>query len=162
MLCSFFHFGGVREMSKTFDKFAGIIFLLISILFIFESLKISGSAYGSSVGPQTFPVILGVVLGLLSIRLLYESFRSKSENGEKETFNYKKFGIIFVSAVMYVLLLEIIGYVLSTLIFLIVAFQTMERGKILSTLIISACFTFGVYLIFVQLLGGALPKFPLF
>lgn len=149
-------------MSKTFDKFTGVIFLLISILFIFESLKISGSAYGSAVGPKTFPLILGVVLGLLSLRLLYETFKSKKEKEEIETLNYKKFGIIFVSAVAYVYLLEIVGYVVSTFIFLVIAFQTMERGKLLSTLIIAAFFTFGVYTLYVQVLGGSLPKFPLF
>lgn len=149
-------------MSKRFDKFAGVIFLLISILFIFESLKISGSAYGSAVGPKTFPLILGVLLGLLSLRLLYETFKSKTDKEETETFNYKKFGIIFVSAIAYVYLLEIIGYVLSTFIFLIIAFQVMERGKFLYTFIIAAFFTFGVYTMYVQVLGGSLPKFPLF
>ncbi|SOC35234.1 tripartite tricarboxylate transporter TctB family protein [Ureibacillus acetophenoni] len=149
-------------MSKTFDKFTGVIFLLISILFIFESLKISGSAYGSAVGPKTFPLILGVVLGLLSLRLLYETFKLKSEKEEKETFNYKRFGIIFVSAVAYVFLLEIIGYVLSTFIFLVIAFQVMEKGKLLYTLIIAAFFTFGVYAMYVQVLGGSLPRFSLF
>nr|WP_106783952.1 tripartite tricarboxylate transporter TctB family protein [Lysinibacillus timonensis] len=149
-------------MSKTFDKFAGVIFLLISVLFIVESLKISGSAYGSSIGPKTFPLILGVILGLLSLRLLYETFKSKSNDKEIETFNVKKFGIIFISAVLYVFFLEILGYVISTLIFLVIAFQVMERGKLLNTVIIAACFTFGIYLMYVQLLGGALPRFSLF
>lgn len=149
-------------MTKTFDKIGGIVFLLISILFISESLKISGSAYGSTIGPKTYPLILGIILGLLSLRLLYETFKSKSDNKGKTTFEIKKFGIIFISAIFYIFLLEIIGYVFSTFIFLVVAFQVMEKGKILSTIIISAIFAIGVYTMYVQLLGGALPKFSLF
>lgn len=149
-------------MTKSFDKIAGIVFLLISILFISESLKISGSAYGSTIGPKTYPLILGIVLGLLSLRLLYETFKSKSEKKEKSTLEIKKFAIILISAILYIFLLEIIGYVFSTFIFLVVTFQVMERGKIISTIIISAIFAIGVYAMYVQLLGGALPKFSLF
>lgn len=149
-------------MTKSFDKVSGVIFLLISILFITESLKISGSAYGSAVGPKVYPLILGIVLGLLSLRLLYETFKQKAQHREQEKLDYKRLGIIFISALIYVFLLEIIGYVISTFIFLVIAFQVMERGKMVSTLIISAVFSFGVYAMYVYLLGGALPKFSLF
>ncbi|HLG28000.1 MAG TPA: tripartite tricarboxylate transporter TctB family protein, partial [Paenisporosarcina sp.] len=54
-------------MSKTFDRFASIAFLLIGLLFVVESRSISQSAYGSSVGPNIFPLALGIILILLSI-----------------------------------------------------------------------------------------------
>ncbi|RUL51888.1 MULTISPECIES: tripartite tricarboxylate transporter TctB family protein [Lysinibacillus] len=149
-------------MTKTFDKITGIVFLLISILFIYESLQISGSAYGSAVGPKTFPLILGIILGLLSLRLLYETFNSKSEQKGKSNLDIKRFGIILLSAIVYVFLLEILGYVITTFIFLVVAFQVMEKGKITKTLIIAAVFAVGVYVMYVNLLGGNLPKFSLF
>lgn len=149
-------------MTKTFDKVAGVVFLLISLLFISESLKISGSAYGSEVGPKIFPLILGIVLGLLSLRLMYETFKSKAEKKEKANLDIKNFVILFVSAIAYVFLLEILGYMITTFIFLVIAFQVMEKGKILQTIIIAAVFAVGVYTMYVNLLGGALPKFPLF
>ncbi len=153
---------GGATMTKTFDKITGIVFLLISILFIYESLQISGSAYGSAVGPKTFPLILGIILGLLSLRLLYETFNSKSEQKGKSNLDIKRFGIILLSAIVYVFLLEILGYVITTFIFLVVAFQVMEKGKITKTLIIAAVFAVGVYVMYVNLLGGNLPKFSLF
>ncbi len=58
-------------MSKTFDRFAGIAFLLIGLLFVLESRKISKSSYGSEVGPDIFPIGLGILLILLSARLIY-------------------------------------------------------------------------------------------
>lgn len=88
-------------MNKKFDTVAGIAFLLIGILFLVESQKISDSAYGSTVGPKIFPMGLGIILSALSIRLLYETFKIKTEGTVKESLQYKKFIIIFVSAIAY-------------------------------------------------------------
>ena len=116
-------------MRKTFDRYASIAFLLIGLLFVVESQKISDSAYGSSVGPKIFPMWLGVILILLSLRLLYETFKYKSETTSGMKLQYKKFLIIIGSAVLYAFLLEKIGYVVSTFLFLLISFQTMERGR---------------------------------
>lgn len=148
-------------MNKKFDRFAGIGFLLIGIIFLVESQNISDSAYGSSVGPKIFPMWLGIILMLLSIRLIYETFKYKTEETGTEKLQYKKFIIIFVSALLYAFLLEKIGYVITTFLFLLVAFQTVESGKIIFSVIISAMFSVGVYYLFSELLGGSLPGFPL-
>jgi putative tricarboxylic transport membrane protein len=149
-------------MDKKFDRFAGVAFLIVGILFLVESQRISDSAYGSSVGPKIFPMSLGIILIALSIRLLYETFKYKGEDSEKEKLQYKKFFIIFGSAILYAFFLEKIGYVLSTFLFLLIAFQTMERGKTVSSIVIAAIFSLGTYFLFSELLGGSLPGFPLF
>lgn len=149
-------------MNRKFDRVTGIAFLLIGILFFMESQKISDSAYGSSVGPKIFPMGLGLILIALSIRLLYETFKYKTEDTTKEKLQYKKFFIIFGSALLYAFFLEKIGYVISTFLFLLIAFQTLERGKIIYSIIISTVFSVGVYYMFSELLGGSLPGFPLF
>lgn len=149
-------------MSKTFDRYASIAFLLIGLLFVIESMKIASSAYGSTVGPKIFPLGLGIILILLSLRLLYETFKYKKEAASSEKLQYKKFLIILVSAALYAFLLEKLGYVISTFLFLLIAFQTMERGRIVPTLIIAAVFSFGVYYFFAEFLGGSLPGFPRF
>ncbi|MFC4410794.1 tripartite tricarboxylate transporter TctB family protein [Chungangia koreensis] len=148
-------------MSKTFDRFAGIAFLLVGLLFVIESQKISESAYGSNVGPSIFPTGLGILLILLSARLIYETFKYKTEEGITEKIQYKKFLIIFVSAVLYAFFLEKIGYVITTFAFLLISFQTMERGKWISSFVIAAAFSFGIYYLFSEVLGGSLPSFPL-
>ncbi|MGN7387315.1 tripartite tricarboxylate transporter TctB family protein [Sporosarcina sp. SAFN-015] len=149
-------------MSKTFDRYASIAFLLIGLLFVIESMKIANSAYGSTVGPKIFPLGLGIILILLSLRLLYETFKYKTETTTSEKLQYKKFLIILVSAALYAFLLEKIGYVISTFLFLLIAFQTMERGRIVPSLIIATVFSFGVYYFFAEFLGGSLPGFPSF
>jgi putative tricarboxylic transport membrane protein len=149
-------------MSKTFDRFAGIAFLLIGLLFVFESLRLSKSSYGSAVGPDIFPIGLGVFLILLSLRLLYETFQYQAKANNGEGVQYIKFVIIFVSALLYIVLLEPLGYVITTFLFLLVAFQTMERGKWIKSIVIALLFSAGVYYFFAEFLGGSLPGFPVF
>ncbi len=147
-------------MNKQFDRYASLLFFLIGSGFMWESKKISESAYGSVVGPNIFPFALGLILVILSLRLFYETFQYKNEENENATLDYKRFFIILIAALLYALLLEDIGYVISTFIFLIIGFQTMEKGGWLKTLLISGLFSFGVYYLFVVVLKGSMPGFP--
>jgi len=110
-------------LSVKFDRVAGIAFLLVGLLFFIESQKISDSAYGSSVGPKIFPMGLGLILIALSIRLLYETFKYKTEEMVKEKLEYKKFFIIFGSALLYAFFLEKIGYVVLHFYFYLLHFK---------------------------------------
>lgn len=147
-------------MNKTFDRYAGIVFLAVGALFVIESRRISSSAYGSAIGANIFPFILGLFLALLSIRLIYQTFRYKQEETKSEKLDYKRFGIIFAAAVLYAFFLEDIGFVISTFVFLMIGFQTMQRGRIWVSLLIAAAFSYGVYFLFVNVLDGSLPGFP--
>lgn len=147
-------------MSKTFDRFAALAFLAIGIAFAIESRNISETAYGSNVGPDIFPMGLGAVLVLLSIKLFTETLRYKDTNSQGSALDYKRFAIIFVAAVLYGLFLEDLGYIISTFLFLLVGFQTMEKGKWISTFIISGLFAGGVYYVYVHILEGTLPGWP--
>lgn len=152
---------GVKNMNKMFDRYASAAFLLIGILFVVESQKISATSYGSNVGPDIFPMGLGIVLILLSIRLFYEVMKTKSTEPEEQTKpDYKRFLLILGASLLYAYFLEDIGYVIGTFLFLLFTFQVIERGKWLVSLIISAAFSYGVYYLFVTILEGSLPGFP--
>ncbi|MGM7723831.1 tripartite tricarboxylate transporter TctB family protein [Metabacillus sp. Hm71] len=146
-------------MSKTFDRYSSLLFMVIGLAFIVESRKISDSAYGSNVGPDIFPLGLGILLILLSLRLFYETFFYQAKK-DRSALDYKSFLIMLLSAILYGLFLETIGYVMSTFLFLIIGFQVMERGGRWKTLLIAGCFSFGVYYLFVEVLNGTLPGFP--
>ncbi|MFI8491391.1 tripartite tricarboxylate transporter TctB family protein [Peribacillus butanolivorans] len=144
-----------------FDRFAAVAFLAVGMLFMIGSRNLSSSSYGSSVGPDIFPFVLGLVLAALSIRLFYEAYRSKRQESSKEKLEYKPFIIILLSTLIYILTLETIGYVITTFLFLFVCFQTMERSKWVTSLIISAGFSGIVYFLFVNVLKGTLPGWPI-
>lgn len=148
-------------MNKVFDRYASITFFLIGIAFVWESQKISESSYGSNVGPDIFPMGLGSVLILLSIRLFYEVIKSKAGNyGEQPRPDYARFLLILSAAILYAYFLKDIGYVIGTFIFLMFTFQVIKRGQWLTSVVVSAGFSYGVYYLFVHILEGSLPGFP--
>ncbi len=147
-------------MTKSFDRFASVAFLAIGTAFVVESRNISDSAYGSNVGPSLFPMGLGILLVLLSIRLFVETFRYQESNKRGDSLDWKRFIIILVSATLYGLLLEEIGYIITTFLFLLIGFQTMEKGKWISSLLVSGLFSGGVYYVYVDILQGTLPGWP--
>jgi putative tricarboxylic transport membrane protein len=148
-------------VSKTFDRIAAIAFLAVGFLFMVESLRISKSAYGSAVGPNVFPFLLGLILALLSIKLLFETTRYAHSGSQKQPLQYKKFFIILLAAILYAALLETIGYVITTFAFLVVGFQTMEKGALWKSALLAACFSLGVYVLYAKLLQGTLPSWPI-
>ncbi|MCG7334732.1 tripartite tricarboxylate transporter TctB family protein [Sporosarcina sp. ACRSM] len=147
-------------MSKAFDRYTGILFLAVGAIFMVESFKLSQNAYGSAVGPNVFPMALGMVLILLSFRLVFETFRYSDTGKNKIKLDYKRFAIILAAAILYALLLETLGYVITTFLFLLVGFQTMQRGRIWVSLLVAGGFSTSVYYLFVILLKGTLPPFP--
>lgn len=148
-------------MSKTFDRYASLVFMALGVAFLVGSLQIASATYGAEVGPDIFPMALGAVMILLSIRLFYGTFRSsQTEETEKSPLHLKRFSILLAASVLYVICLEIIGYLLATFLFLVIGFQGMQKGKWLTTLLVAAGFSGGIYYLFVEVMKGTLPGFP--
>lgn len=150
-------------MNLMFDRIGSLFFALVGALFIAESQNISSSAYGSQVGPNMFPFGLGVILILLSLRLLWETYKKGTAASTSEPHSplrYKRFFFILTATILYVLLLEILGYVISSFAFLTYAFTMMGSKSVLKSVIVSLLFSVGVYGIYVHLLKGTLPGLP--
>jgi putative tricarboxylic transport membrane protein len=141
-----------------FDRYASIVFIVLGVLLFFYSQTLTTSIE-SHIGPKELPMFLSVALVFTGILNLVAALRVKAGK-KKEGLEYKKFLIILGSLLLYVFLLEPIGYVISTFLFLLVAFQTMERGQILKSAIIAAAFAGGIYYLYVEVAMGSLPGLP--
>ncbi|MEH6941564.1 tripartite tricarboxylate transporter TctB family protein [Bacillus sp. JJ722] len=149
-------------MILSFDRVAAVLLSCVGILFMVGSKQLSTSSYGSEVGPDIFPFWLGAILTLLSIKLFFEALKD-GRNKEKEAgqLDIKSFGMIFTLALLYILVLEYIGYVITTFLFLFISFQIMDKGKWVTSLIIAGCFSGAVYYLYVEVLKGTLPGWPI-
>ena len=115
---------------------------------------------GIAIGPKTLPTFLSVILIALSAANLFVTLKDKSPSKKEGKLEYKKFLKIFASLVLYALLIEPLGYVISTFMFLFAGFQTMEKGKYLTSAIIAAAFAGGIYYFYVEIFLGTLPPLP--
>jgi len=155
-----------------FDKISSLVFFILGLFIFLESRKISQSTLDTAIGPGVFPAVIGIALMVLSVVLFIETIKfkkiykiieketEKESNDEESQSNKKVFFIIIISTFLYILLLEKIGYVITTFLFLFVAFQTLERSKWITSFIVAALFTGTIYVGFVKILGGNLPGLP--
>lgn len=145
----------------SFDRYASILFALLGAAFLLESRNIADSAYGSEIGPNVFPFLLGLILILLSVKLFLETLKTvQKQPNAQNPLQIKRFLIILVSSILYAAFLQTFGYLISTFVFLFISFQAMEKGNWIKNSVIAASFSFCVYYLFVVVLKGSLPGLP--
>ncbi|MDF2499637.1 MAG: transporter [Anaerosporomusa subterranea] len=149
-----------NTVNKTFDRYVSVVFLVLGVAIYIYSQTLTVSNVGIAIGPKALPSFLSVILIILSAVNLVVAIRSTTHDKKEEKLEYKKFLIILVSLVLYALLIEPLGYVITTFLFLLIGFQTMEKGKYLQSVIIAAAFAVGIYYFYVEVFLGVLPPLP--
>ena len=96
----------------------------------------------------------------MSIRLIYDTFRKQQTKSIKKIWIIKDLVLFSFQLSFMRYFLEDIGFVISTFLFLMIGFQTMQKGRVWVSLLISAAFSYGVYTLYVNGLDGSLPGFP--
>jgi len=142
-----------------FDRYASILFIALGVALFFYSQTLTSSFTGTSIGPKELPLFLAVALVITAVINLVAALRVKSPGGKKGLDTWK-FLIMVGLLLLYVFLLEPLGYVISTFLFLMAAFQTMERGGYLKSALIAGAFSGGIYLLYVKVALGVLPGLP--
>lgn len=146
-------------MNSTFDRYASVVFLALGIAVYTYIQSIEVSTAGSAIGPKELPALLAVVLVILSLVNLYQAIKA-NKPAKIEKLEHKRFLIVLISLLLYALLMEPLGYVISTFLFLFVGFQNMEKGGYLKSALIAAAFSGGVYYLYVEIAQGVLPPLP--
>lgn len=156
---------------RTFDIIAGSIFAVAGTFFVVASRGLTTSSYGSAVGPDAFPTLLGSILvflgGLSIIRNLKTGTPGKTVSAAPpgttaSGTDYKKLGALICFLAIYIGIFEPLGYVLSTFTFLLATFLLLEPKRPVRKALIAAVFSGTVYFLYVVLLQGTLPPFPEF
>ena len=151
----------------TINLVTSIITIAVGLTYMIMAFNFPDATIGRPMEPKIFPIMLGIVLTILGLALLIEELikNSKNKDANKETIklsfgnNGKKIAITIVNAIIYALLFNILGYILSTIIFLeieLLIFGGLKSWKI--STIVSVIFSIIAFLIFNTLLGLYLPK----
>jgi len=147
---------------KKADLITGIVLLALSGYVIQEAWRMPPSG---TFGPGSgfLPFWVGVLLTLLAVILLATAWRRQAtEKDSKSPFPGKR-ALIAITAVLgglavYIVLIEVLGYLVDTFLYVTFLMGIVEREKWPRTLGVAVLTTAGLYLIFQVLLGITLPS----
>ena len=129
------------------DRCFSVILGIISIIVFYLSTKFEvGFIIDSGLGADFFPKTISIILFLLSSLLFFKSFETPKNIGRIFSKNAKNVGITICYFLVYILGMNIIGYLLATIFFLIgmLKFLKVKSNK----LIISYSIIFSVFILF--------------
>jgi putative tricarboxylic transport membrane protein len=144
------------------DRVFGLICLGLSFWLILGSRKFDYLTRYTP-GPGFLPFWLGVCLGLLSLYLLFNTFKRKgSEEEDKAVFPSKKpllrvgFILLFIAA--FTFFMNILGFTFTVLVTVTLMLMTLEHYKIFKSIFYGIIFSGSVFLVFHYWLNVELPK----
>jgi hypothetical protein len=146
------------------------LFLVFSgLFFFFESEKIGGGVKTETIAPKLIPQSCAIIMVVCSVLLIGFSLFDKKHDTEKiSVFTKKNILIPFTMVILfcYIMILEFIGFYISTGLFLFCLMMMYDKKWNIRDLGIKSAVSIGfpliIYLIFYQLLNIYLPTGTLF
>jgi putative tricarboxylic transport membrane protein len=156
------------NVKKYGNLIAGGLFLLFDIVYFLQIGNIKRSTF-SVIDSAFFPIVLAVVLAVLSIALLAEGVRKVRSTGKTDSAAEQKDGDkdyacvleTFALSVVYVLLFQPLGFVLSSIIYLffqIIVLSPKSQIRPVKIFVVSVVASVVVYVIFRDGLTLMLPN----
>ncbi len=149
---------------KKIDQTSSLIILLIATLYLYENTKLL-LWEGTTPGSGFFPMLLGIVLIVLTILLFVkvtiaakDDSLSRSEGLFPSKSGFLRLLYLIGVLIVYVLTLQLLGYVLSTLLFLCALFLAWDPKRPWSVVALTVVIVLCTYVLFVLLLEVRLPK----
>ena len=153
------------------DRSLALLFLLVSAVYSYTAFFLMDASLPpfaklSPVWPSSFPKIIGVISIFLSFILL---FAKPPENGEAESdaqivahYQWLPAITLLVMMVAYALLLRPIGFIASTILFLVCGAMILGERKMVLLTIVSLICAFGIWYLVQEVLGIYLRPWPWF
>ena len=136
-----------------------ILLIVLSSLGMIESSKLERTMK-VGMGAWFLPFWMSAIVGFLALMLLISALRGKTEPQKMQVFQKENLSrVIFmgIALALYIFLTNIIGYTVSTFLFLFASIFTLRRYRFTKILFSAALFTFILYAIFRLWLKTPLP-----
>lgn len=144
----------------------GIVIMLFAIAYLIGSLFIKRTKF-VSIGAEFMPRIYGLILLLLAVCQVYQSFLEAKqfmaipEENEAEQKDTKNVVLTFILIIAYVALMELLGFVVSSMIFLLLMSKLLApvdtRYNHIAAIIFSVMLPLGTYFLFRRVMHLSLP-----
>lgn len=148
------------------NKKVSVVLIVLGIIFLFMSYRLPKYTL-VPVDADAVPIFLGFLLIFLSLILFFtKDQETEIEDGEEQVTKSKKgldkntkmviiFGVIVL---FYIMLLEILGFLITTAIFIFITTLLLGFRKHKTNLIVALAIPFGFYYLFNFVLKITLPK----
>ena len=148
-------------MSKNF--ISGLIAIVLGVIYLVTALSFPELSTKPKVGPEAFPLLVAVIMILSGAALCINDRRSgKADpvewNFVKERDVWIKIVLTMVMGVIYGLVLDSLGYLLTTAVFMFCATMLINKGRLVQNIIISLLFSSVTYGAFAVVLQLSLPR----
>lgn len=140
-------------MMKNTDRVVGLCFIAIAIVFYFSTVNLP-------VESQGYPRFLIAIMTFLAILLLIKSFISNTGKTWTELFEHirwKRFLTVFVVSLLYLVIMNFLGYFMATILYFIVMLITLKASRF-TLLVTTPIFILGIFVIFRLFLKVPLPN----
>ncbi len=140
------------------DRISAIFLFLFSVYICYESLHL-GFGYWRKPGAGFFPLGAGASLGVLSLFILFQSLKQKANDEESEGQASWRGRILCVMSLMgYILLLEPLGFIPTSFVFVGFYIKAIERKGWITAIITALAVAVASYGLFETCLQSQLPK----
>jgi hypothetical protein len=150
---------------KQGDLTFGIILLAFSVVFYYLSYHFTGyeiEKIPNDVGPAFMPRLLLGAMVIEAIALLLQSVSSNADSARmKRVFQLRPM-VMLASFVCYIYLSTFLGYIISTILFMLLAFTLLGVRGIWTLILVPPLIAFATYFLFGSVLNIYLPSGILF
>jgi putative tricarboxylic transport membrane protein len=147
---------------KKAEMVTGVVLLVLSGFAIWEASQMPPSA---TFGPGSgfLPFWLGVLLAVLAMILFVSAWRRQATEKDSEPIFPGKQALFAITSVLvglagYILLIEVLGYLVDTFLFIVFLMKAVEREKWQLTLMVAVGTTAVLFITFQFLLRITLPS----
>jgi len=147
---------------KKAEMITGILLLALSGFVIWQASEMPPSAtFGPGAG--FLPLWLGILLAVLATILFATAWRRQpTKEDSKPVFPGKQalftISLVLVGLAVYIELIEVLGYIADTFLFVVYLVKIVEREKWPLSLILAVCTSAGLFIVFQVLLKITLPS----
>jgi hypothetical protein len=144
---------------RSADIVSGLFIALLGVVVIVAAFNIQ-TTFGERLPPRTLPFILGSTTLIAGLLLSLRSYRHKEEGLMIEwpaRDGWVRLIVTFASLVIYLLIIELLGVPIATLVFLTFLIWYLDR-KIVRTLVVAILTAAVIEVVFVRILQLSLPR----
>ena len=148
----------------TKNMLTGIFSTLIGVIYLLMTLNLPKPALGDRIGPRLFPTLIAICIMICGLLLLAVDFRSRIKDYVRIEFKtnrevYLKIAATIALGVLYGMVIETAGYLISSFLFLFVIMVVINNfSRFLESLIVSLGFSIISFVVFFTLLHLSLPR----